>query len=169
MQSVVSKGPTVSEAIESGLAILETTKKEVEIEVIQQAERKLWGLRKVPAVVKLSMATEKAAPVEETANRLSADALLDRILEEHPASPAADPAVSPHLRRRAGSRCFRGMPMRISAGKRGFRTASCTAGSRRGICRRSGSAKGCGCTGMDSRFRSRWRFCRKKMRGKRSL
>ncbi|MDQ0253061.1 uncharacterized protein (DUF342 family) [Evansella vedderi] len=54
MQSVVSKGRNIEEAIAVGLKLLETTKSQVNIEIVQQETKSFWGLRSKEAIVKLT-------------------------------------------------------------------------------------------------------------------
>jgi predicted RNA-binding protein Jag len=59
MESIIAKGRSVEEAICLGLAQLEATREEVEIEVIRQEKKRLFGFGSQEAVVKL---TKKAVP-----------------------------------------------------------------------------------------------------------
>ena len=54
MQSIVSKGKDINEAIALGLELLEATKKEVNIEIVQQGTRGFMGVGSKKAVVKLT-------------------------------------------------------------------------------------------------------------------
>ncbi|WP_102345146.1 FapA family protein [Bacillus sp. Marseille-P3661] len=55
MQNIISKGKSVEEAIQLGLNLLETTAREVDIEVIQQATSGFIGIGRKEAIVKLSL------------------------------------------------------------------------------------------------------------------
>ncbi|KLV22886.1 hypothetical protein ABW02_20615 [Niallia circulans] len=54
MQSIISKGKDVSEAVKLGLELLDATKKEVDIEVIQNQTKGFMGIGSKEAVVKLT-------------------------------------------------------------------------------------------------------------------
>jgi uncharacterized protein (DUF342 family)/predicted RNA-binding protein Jag len=54
MQSIVSKGKDIHEAINLGLDLLETTKKEVDIEIIQYEKKGFLGIGTKSAIVKLT-------------------------------------------------------------------------------------------------------------------
>lgn len=54
MQSIVSKGRDINEAIRRGLDILETTKEKVNIEIIQQDKKGFLGIGSKGAIVKLT-------------------------------------------------------------------------------------------------------------------
>jgi uncharacterized protein len=54
MQSIVSKGKDVNEAINIGLEILETTKNDVDIEIIQSNTKGFLGINPKKAIVKLT-------------------------------------------------------------------------------------------------------------------
>lgn len=65
-RSVISKGKTVEQAVERALALLEVSKKEVSIEIIDNESRGFLGLNARPAVVRVSLLPigipEMAAP-----------------------------------------------------------------------------------------------------------
>lgn len=54
MQSIISKGKDVSEAVKLGLELLDATKKEVNIEIIQNQTKGFMGIGSKEAVVKLT-------------------------------------------------------------------------------------------------------------------
>ena len=54
MQSIISKGKDINDAIEIGLEILDVTKKEVNIEIIQSETKGFMGIGSKQAVVKLT-------------------------------------------------------------------------------------------------------------------
>lgn len=54
MQSIVSKGKDINDAIKLGLELLDSTKKEVNIEIIQQQTKGFLGIRSKEAIVKLT-------------------------------------------------------------------------------------------------------------------
>jgi uncharacterized protein (DUF342 family) len=54
MQSVVSKGKDINEAIHLGLSLLEASKKEVDIEIIQYEKKSFLGIGSREAIVKLT-------------------------------------------------------------------------------------------------------------------
>jgi uncharacterized protein len=54
MRSIVSKGKNINEAIQLGLDLLEATKKEVDIEIIQHETKRFLGLGSKEAIVKLT-------------------------------------------------------------------------------------------------------------------
>ncbi|OXS75755.1 flagellar assembly protein A [Domibacillus enclensis] len=54
MQSIISKGKTLQEAIDTGLYLLNVSRDEVNIEVIQQETKVFFGLKSKEAVVKMT-------------------------------------------------------------------------------------------------------------------
>ncbi|CAG9621204.1 flagellar assembly protein A [Sutcliffiella rhizosphaerae] len=54
MQRIVSRGRNIQEAIEVGLHILQVTQDEVDIDILQHAEKSFLGIRRNGAVVKLT-------------------------------------------------------------------------------------------------------------------
>lgn len=59
MQSIISKGKNIEEAIKLGLQLMEASKKDVDIEIIQQETSGFIGIGKKQAVVKLSVKKSK--------------------------------------------------------------------------------------------------------------
>lgn len=55
MQRIVSKGKTIEEAVDLGLNLLDASKKEVNIEILQQENKGFMGVGRKQAVVKLSI------------------------------------------------------------------------------------------------------------------
>ncbi|KGX91790.1 flagellar assembly protein A [Pontibacillus marinus] len=55
MQSIVSKGKTIEDAVNVGLNLLEASKKEVNIEILQKENKGFMGVGRKQAVVKLSI------------------------------------------------------------------------------------------------------------------
>ncbi|WP_102346542.1 FapA family protein [Bacillus sp. Marseille-P3661] len=60
MQSIISKGKDINEAILLGLNLLETTKKEVNIEIIEHGVKRFFGIRSKQAIVKLTKLKAKS-------------------------------------------------------------------------------------------------------------
>lgn len=65
MQSIVSKGKDINDAIKLGLDLLESTKKEVNIEIIQYETKGFLGIGAKEAVVKLTKLDQKASTVTD--------------------------------------------------------------------------------------------------------
>ncbi|WP_156291246.1 flagellar assembly protein A [Oceanobacillus salinisoli] len=90
MQSIISQGKNIEEAIHLGLELLEVNKRDVDIEIIQQAKKGFAGLGRKQAIVKLSLGgnpsgAEPTAP--EHGNTPSMDEFIDTFLESE--SPKA--------------------------------------------------------------------------------
>ncbi len=54
MSSILSKGKDVAEAINIALEILDTTRDEIDVEIIDHGRKKAFGLGNKPAVVKVT-------------------------------------------------------------------------------------------------------------------
>lgn len=59
-QTVISKGKNINEAIHAGLAMLQSNREEVQIEIIQQETKGIWRIGSRPAVVKIMKVEKKA-------------------------------------------------------------------------------------------------------------
>ncbi|WP_047980860.1 FapA family protein [Ornithinibacillus contaminans] len=86
MQSIISKGKTVEEAIYLGLDQLDAKKSEVDIEIIQQEKQGFIGVGKRQAIVKMTLtnAQESTQP-SSTTSRSTIDA-IETYLDDMPAS-----------------------------------------------------------------------------------
>lgn len=62
MQSIVSKGKDVNDAIKLGLELMESTKKEVDIEIIQHETKGFLGIGSKEAIVKLTRVGKNLSP-----------------------------------------------------------------------------------------------------------
>ncbi|MEG9295792.1 FapA family protein [Mangrovibacillus sp. Mu-81] len=80
MQKIVSKGKDINEAISIGLELLDATKQEVNIEIVQQESRGFMGILGKQAVVKLTKldATSK----EAAGTDLDVAAALEKIMDD---------------------------------------------------------------------------------------
>lgn len=78
MESIISRGKNIEEAIQLGLKLLEVSKKEVNIEIIQQEEKGFMGIGKKKAIVKLSYVQNKS---ENQNNIASTEELIDSIFQ----------------------------------------------------------------------------------------
>jgi hypothetical protein len=65
MQSIVSKGKDINEAIQLGLNLLEASKKEVDIEIIQYEKKSFLGIMSKEAIVKLTRRRDIATNPEK--------------------------------------------------------------------------------------------------------
>jgi uncharacterized protein (DUF342 family) len=93
-RSIISKGNNVKKAIENGLQLLDTTKANVDIEIIEQEKKGILGIGFKPAVVKLieRQAREKQQPSlneEDLINSIlsHSDHPIDSTQEQHSPSP----------------------------------------------------------------------------------
>ncbi len=66
-RSVVGEGKTIDDAINSALAILNASRTEVDIEIIQEPTKKVFGLKKEPAIVRVSLKSKPAPKQRDTA------------------------------------------------------------------------------------------------------
>lgn len=74
MRSIVSKGKTIQEAIETGLNLLEVSKDEVNIEIIQQESKSFFKMKSKAAIVKLTKLEQKPTKKQESAeNQINVD------------------------------------------------------------------------------------------------
>ncbi|MFB1100482.1 flagellar assembly protein A [Terribacillus sp. JSM ZJ617] len=78
MKSIISRGRNVREAIELGLELLSVSKKEVDIEIIQQEENGFMGIGKKKAVVKLTFVNKN---VNNNKENSSVKHLVDKVLQ----------------------------------------------------------------------------------------
>ncbi|WML49524.1 FapA family protein [Neobacillus sp. PS3-34] len=90
MQSIVSKGKDINEAISLGLEILETTKEKVNIEIMQHDEKGFLGIRSKQAIVKLTKSEH--APITFSTGDLESQ-LLDMIIKKEEAEINASPII----------------------------------------------------------------------------
>lgn len=90
MQSIVSKGKDINEAISLGLEILETTKEKVNIEIMQHDEKGFLGIRSKQAIVKLTKS--EYAPIPFSSGDFETQ-LLDMIIEKEEAEINASPII----------------------------------------------------------------------------
>ncbi|WP_158523980.1 FapA family protein [Paenibacillus bovis] len=88
-RSVISKGKTVEQAVDRALALLEVSKKEVSIEIIDNESRGFLGLNARPAVVRVSLLAASVAEMGalssmnlHTATPVSVDRHTVGILEQ---------------------------------------------------------------------------------------
>ncbi|MCM3443393.1 flagellar assembly protein A [Metabacillus halosaccharovorans] len=91
MQSIVSKGKDVSEAVKLGLELLDVTKKEVNIEIIQNQTKGFMGIGSKEAVVKLTKldhhsfsGNERSEPIKEIDFEEYVSTLTEEDLERVP-------------------------------------------------------------------------------------
>ncbi|MCL7746712.1 FapA family protein [Halalkalibacter alkaliphilus] len=84
MQSIVSKGKNINEAIDLGLSLLETSKKNVNIEIIQYEAKGFLGIRSKEAIVKLTKLNPGAQEVLEERGLLDNFELLEEAIAEIP-------------------------------------------------------------------------------------
>ncbi|AYE52439.1 FapA family protein [Priestia megaterium NCT-2] len=82
MESIVSKGKTIKEAITRGLELLNISRKEVHVEIIQHETKGFWGMGSKEALVKLSKIDQSVPPIEIEQKQNVNDA--------HPLNSAAD-------------------------------------------------------------------------------
>ncbi|WP_166237721.1 flagellar assembly protein A [Paenibacillus turpanensis] len=78
-KSVVSKGKTVKLAIETALDLLEASKQEVHIEILETEAKSFFGKAK-PAVVRVTLVRPKA--VSEPANHAEASVSIEKLIED---------------------------------------------------------------------------------------
>ncbi|GAB7386708.1 FapA family protein [Bacillaceae bacterium] len=76
-RSIVSKGKTVEEAIALGLQVLGADIQEIDIEIIEKEKKVLFGMRRKPAVVRLT----KRTGVYERANASGDEQWLESLLQ----------------------------------------------------------------------------------------
>lgn len=118
MRSVISKGKDIKEAIEKGLKALGANRREVDIEVVQEASKGFYGIGAKPAIVKLvkkesgaadekdereaisemngASGSEEAGPSKlEREERTAASGQADRLPD---GTDAAEPAAYVHYR-----------------------------------------------------------------------
>jgi uncharacterized protein len=99
MQTIVSKGKDINEAISIGLKILGAAKREVDIEIVQQESRGFMGIRGKRAVVKLTKLD--AVPSKKSNDEIDVFNTLEKIIDkdhaempepvaEEPKGPPAD-------------------------------------------------------------------------------
>ncbi|WP_158633935.1 flagellar assembly protein A [Radiobacillus deserti] len=86
MQSIISKGKNIEEAIHLGLKILNSSKSEVEIEILRMENTGFIGLGKKPAVVKLSL-NNKQHVTEITDGYTSMEQIVEDLTVEEAATP----------------------------------------------------------------------------------
>lgn len=108
MQSIVSKGKTIEDAVNVGLNLLEASKKEVNIEILQQENKGFMGVGRKQAVVKLSinrLEESQAQPekssykddmdsIEEYIENLSLYLIEDQKLNMNDSYPSTDMSPS---------------------------------------------------------------------------
>jgi uncharacterized protein (DUF342 family) len=97
MQSIVSTGKDIHEAILLGLSLLEVAKKDVEVEIIQQETKGFLGVGSKKAIVKLTKSNAISSPSEksriqedsfEFAEQLIAGLTVEEIREEEIINPS---------------------------------------------------------------------------------
>lgn len=81
MQSIVSKGKNIQEAIYLGLDLLEASKSEVEIEIINNETKGFLGIGSKMAVVKLTRRNNSASTIQKEPVKSSFD-LAEQLLSE---------------------------------------------------------------------------------------
>lgn len=103
MDSIVSRGKSVSEAIEIGLELMEMSKSEVNIEIIQQADKKWLGMKNKEAIVRLtrsSISNENSSLQEnEKATFQKMEEAIENLLDDEdppqvPTAPSNDSILS---------------------------------------------------------------------------
>jgi predicted RNA-binding protein Jag len=82
MQSIVSKGKDVHEAIHLGLNLLETTKNRVHIEIIQHETKGFLGIGSKMAVVKLTKNNASAIPEKSETKSVDVFELAEQLVTE---------------------------------------------------------------------------------------
>jgi uncharacterized protein len=80
MQKVVSKGKDINEAISIGLELLDATKQDVDIEILQQETKGFMGIRGKLAVVQLTRV--KAAPSHKSRDDFDLFDEFEKMMEE---------------------------------------------------------------------------------------
>jgi uncharacterized protein (DUF342 family) len=78
-RSIISKGNNVKEAIENGLELLDTTKANVDIEIVEQEKKGILGIGFKPAVVKL---IDRRTLEKQHPHSLSEDDLIKSIFSD---------------------------------------------------------------------------------------
>ena len=78
MQSIISKGKDINDAIDLGLEILDLTKKEVHIEIIESETKGFMGIGSKPAVVKLTKLEPHSSLL--TKNKQISDDILEPLI-----------------------------------------------------------------------------------------
>ncbi|WP_404404936.1 flagellar assembly protein A [Jeotgalibacillus malaysiensis] len=71
MQSIVAKGKTIKEAVQTGVELLEVTKRDVHIEVLQNPAKGFLKIGSKEAVVRLTLLSEQDEPSVKTKKRTS--------------------------------------------------------------------------------------------------
>ncbi|SER99043.1 hypothetical protein SAMN04487944_114109 [Gracilibacillus ureilyticus] len=91
MNHIISKGKSVEEAVERGLLLMDAAREEVNIEIIQDSTGGFLGLRKKPAIVKISLSAKKNG---EESNTQSEEPLLEEMIDslEELSEPEVRPA-----------------------------------------------------------------------------
>lgn len=94
MQSIVSKGKNIKEAINLGLELLEVEKGRVDVEIIQQETKGFLGIGVKKAVVKLSVKkdSEEATILDRVINKLGEN-VYEPNLEPHQQIPKVEEAL----------------------------------------------------------------------------
>ncbi|GGO01533.1 FapA family protein [Saccharibacillus kuerlensis] len=82
-RNIVSKGKTVAEAVNLALDLLGASKENVNIEILDNGSKGVFGLAAKPAVVRVTMAAA-AVPVREVAAPLDLDQLVALTLDSEP-------------------------------------------------------------------------------------
>ncbi|MFC4557776.1 flagellar assembly protein A [Virgibacillus kekensis] len=85
MKSIVSKGKNVQQAIQIGLDILEVSKSDVNIEIIQNESRGIMGIGSKKAIVKLSKDAFKDRKADGGADALPIDSIddVERLIDSY--------------------------------------------------------------------------------------
>ncbi|TCJ97776.1 UNVERIFIED_ORG: hypothetical protein BDK47_12213 [Anoxybacillus amylolyticus] len=86
-QTIISKGKNIDEAIHVGLAILQSKREEVQIEIIQRETKGIWRIGFKPAIVKLTKVERQVEPSsvaeEEKSDSASVGGARSKVTEDH--------------------------------------------------------------------------------------
>ncbi|WP_274856894.1 Jag N-terminal domain-containing protein [Bacillus methanolicus] len=83
MQSIVSKGKNIKEAIKVGLELLETTKEEVNIKIIQHETKGFLGIGSKDAIVELTKREARSSQFEKE-NKADPFELVEQLVSQKP-------------------------------------------------------------------------------------
>ncbi|MGO4888397.1 flagellar assembly protein A [Anaerobacillus sp. MEB173] len=84
MQSIVSKGKSINEAIMLGLELLDATKNDVDIEIIQSEVKGFFGIRSKEAIVKLTRLETNSDRSQNNKQSIDVISLAEQLISELP-------------------------------------------------------------------------------------
>ncbi|MDQ0352524.1 uncharacterized protein (DUF342 family) [Alkalibacillus filiformis] len=82
MQEIVSKGKSLDEAVQNGLNLLNTSKEQVNIEIIQTDTSGFFGVGKKPAIVKLTLNNQNSVTQNQEMSHFNLEDWVETLSEE---------------------------------------------------------------------------------------